>query len=53
MLNEQQVCILKAAKDKVKIISRMAIYRQSVRLGAKPLEAQDQRFVIATELLRS
>jgi hypothetical protein len=32
---------------------RLAGYRQSVRLGAKPLEALDQRFFFSTELLRS
>jgi hypothetical protein len=30
-------------KVKVKVILRLAVYRQTVRLGAKPLEANDQR----------
>jgi hypothetical protein len=29
---------------KVKVTLRLAVYRQSVRLGAKPLEDQDQSF---------
>jgi hypothetical protein len=29
---------------KVKVILRLAIYRQSVCLGVKPLETHDQRF---------
>jgi hypothetical protein len=29
---------------KVKLTLRLAVYRQSVRLGAKPLEARDQIF---------
>jgi hypothetical protein len=37
---------------KVKVTLRLAVYRQSVRLGAKPLEAQDQRFFYPNELMR-
>jgi hypothetical protein len=33
-------------KIKVKVTLRLAVYRQSVRLGAKLLEAHDQRFII-------
>jgi hypothetical protein len=33
-------CLLK----KVKVTFRLAVYRQSVRLGVKPLETHDQRF---------
>jgi hypothetical protein len=32
------------AKVKVKVTLRLALYRQSLRLGAKPLETHDQRF---------
>jgi hypothetical protein len=32
------------AKVKVKVTLRLAIYRQSVRLGMKPLETHDQSF---------
>jgi hypothetical protein len=32
--------------------SQMAVYHQSVRLGAKPLEAHDQRYFFSTESLR-
>jgi hypothetical protein len=39
-------------KVKVKVTLRLAVYRYSVRLGAKPLETHDQRFV-STEHLRS
>jgi hypothetical protein len=31
-------------KVKVKVSLRLAVYRQSVRLGVKPLETHDQRF---------
>jgi hypothetical protein len=36
---------------KVKVTLRLAAYRQSVRLGVKPLETHDQTFFSA-ELLR-
>jgi hypothetical protein len=39
------------AKVKVKITLRLAVYRQSIRLGARPLKAHKQRFFPA-ELLR-
>jgi hypothetical protein len=39
-------------KVKVKITLRLAVYRQSVRLVVKPLEAHDQRF-FPTKLLRN
>jgi hypothetical protein len=39
-------------KDKVKVTSRLAVYRQSVRLGVKPLDTRDHIFFISTELLR-
>jgi hypothetical protein len=40
--------------NRVSVTLRMAAYRKSVRLGAKPLEAHDQRsFYFATEPLRS
>jgi hypothetical protein len=32
-------------KVKVEVTSRLAVYRQSVRLGVMSLEAQDQRFL--------
>jgi hypothetical protein len=38
-------------KVKVKVTLRLTVYRQSVRLGVRPLEAHDQRF-FPTELLR-
>jgi hypothetical protein len=38
--------------SKVKITLRLAVYRQSVRLGAKPHEAEEQSF-FSTEPLRS
>jgi hypothetical protein len=31
-------------KIKVRVTLRLAVYRQSVSLGAKPLDTQDQRF---------
>jgi hypothetical protein len=54
VLNAQEVFVFKAAKVKVKVrvTLRLAVYRQSLRLGAKLLEAQDQRFFFATEPLR-
>jgi hypothetical protein len=36
---------------KVRVTLRLAVYRQSVRLGVRPLQTHDQRFFI-TELLR-
>jgi hypothetical protein len=39
-------------KVKVKVALRLAVYRQSVRLGARPLETHDQRFLFPAELLR-
>jgi hypothetical protein len=39
-------CFLKQVKVKVKITLRLAVYRQSVRLGAKRLETHDQRFFL-------
>jgi hypothetical protein len=38
-------------KVKAKVTSRLAVYRQSLRLGAKPLETQE--FFFSTEPLRS
>jgi hypothetical protein len=38
-------------KVKVRVPLRLAVYRQSVRLGVRPLEVHDQRF-FPTELLR-
>jgi hypothetical protein len=38
---------------KVKVTLRLAVYPQSVRLGAKPLEAHYKRLFFATELLSS
>jgi hypothetical protein len=38
-------------KVKVKVTLRLAVYRQSVRFGAKPLEDHDQRFLSSTSSL--
>jgi hypothetical protein len=38
---------------KVKVTLRLAVYRKSVRLGAKPIEDHDQSFFGVTEPLRS
>jgi hypothetical protein len=38
---------------KVKVTLRLVVYRQSVRLGAKLLEDNDQRFIFPTESLWS
>jgi hypothetical protein len=38
---------------RARVTLRMASYRQSVRLGAKPLEFHNQRFFAAVEHLRS
>jgi hypothetical protein len=40
-------------KVKVKVILRLVVYRQLVRLGDKPLEDYGQRFLLSTEPLRS
>jgi hypothetical protein len=37
---------------KVEVTLRLAVYRQSVRLGDKPLETHDQNFYFPTEHLR-
>jgi hypothetical protein len=37
---------LKTPIAKVRVTLRLAVYRPSVRLGAKPLEAHDQRFFL-------
>jgi hypothetical protein len=36
-----------SSKLKVKVTLRLAVYRQSVRLGIKPLESHDHRFFSA------
>jgi hypothetical protein len=36
----------------VRVTLRLAVYRQSVHLGVKPLETHDQRFFFSAELLR-
>jgi hypothetical protein len=43
----QRECLVRLVvvlKVKVKFTSRLAVYRQSIRLGVKPLETHDQRF---------
>jgi hypothetical protein len=37
---------------RVRVTLRLAVYRPSVRLGAKPLETHDQRFLFSTEHLQ-
>jgi hypothetical protein len=37
---------------RVRVTLRLAVYSQSVRLGAKPLEIHDQRFFFVTEPLQ-
>jgi hypothetical protein len=37
---------------RVRVTLRLAVYRQSVRLGDKPLETHDQKFYFPTEHLR-
>jgi hypothetical protein len=44
---------MKYAKGKVKFILQLVVNCQSVHLGAKPLEAHDQRFFFSTEPLQS
>jgi hypothetical protein len=39
-------------KVKDKITLRLAVYRQSVSLGVKPLETHDQRIIFSTEPLQ-
>jgi hypothetical protein len=34
-----------SVKVKVKVTLRLAVYRQSIHLGARPLETHDQRFL--------
>jgi hypothetical protein len=38
---------------RVRVTLRLAVYRKSVHLGAKPLESHDQKYFFATEPLRS
>jgi hypothetical protein len=51
--NSSQVIKVKV-KVKVKVTLRLAVYRQTVRLGVKPLETHDQIFFLffSAELLR-
>jgi hypothetical protein len=57
-LTRGRVChlqlLLVKVKVKVKVTLRLAVYRQSVHLGVKPLETHKQRiyFIFSTELLR-
>jgi hypothetical protein len=51
MANVLQVTKLKVEVG-IKVTLRPAVYHQSVRLGAKPLEVHDQRFFV-TKLLQS
>jgi hypothetical protein len=37
---------------RVRVTLRLAVYRQSLRLGTKPLEAHDQYFLFSTEHLQ-
>jgi hypothetical protein len=37
--------VLFEARISVRVTLRLVVYRQSVRLGAKPLEAHDQRYI--------
>jgi hypothetical protein len=39
-----QLMVKVKVKVKVKVTLRLAVYRQSVRLGVKPLETHDQIF---------
>jgi hypothetical protein len=48
------VCVLKSLGSvRVRVTLRLAIYRQSVRLGAKTLESHGQFFFFSIEHLRS
>jgi hypothetical protein len=44
MLQETAKNLLKTVRVGVRVTLRLEVYRQSVRLGTKPLEANDQRF---------
>jgi hypothetical protein len=54
-LTRRQVCRLQlllalaSAQFRVRVTLRLAVYRQSVCLGAKPLQAQDQTLFLQTE----
>jgi hypothetical protein len=41
------------SQNQSQVAVRLAVYSQSVHLGAKPLEDHDQRFFLANEPLRS
>jgi hypothetical protein len=45
------VCNSMRLLTKVKVTLRLAVYSQSVRLSAKPLEADDQSFFLLQPLL--
>jgi hypothetical protein len=51
--NEVITRFLSKVKVKVRVTLLLAVYRQSVRLGVKPLESHDQRLFFSTERLRS
>jgi hypothetical protein len=42
-----------AAKGRIRVTLRLAVYRQTVHAGAKPLETHDLQFLLTTEHLRS
>jgi hypothetical protein len=45
VLNSQRLSYDLTANVKVKVTLRLAVYRQSVCLGVKPLETHDQKFL--------
>jgi hypothetical protein len=51
-LSLNHLCTKVKVKVKVEVTLRLAVYRQSVRLGVKPLETHGQTFFFSTELLR-
>jgi hypothetical protein len=42
------VTMLVRVRVRVRVTLRLAVYRQSVRLGAKPPEVHDQRFILCS-----
>jgi hypothetical protein len=42
---------LRQSEQWQRVILRLAVYRQSVRLGVKHIQTHDQRFSFSTELL--
>jgi hypothetical protein len=53
MTNEVRMNHFSVKSRSVKVTLRLTVYRQSVRLGAEPLEIHGENFLFSIEHLRS